>query len=360
MRESKIKILFVLPSLTAGGAQRVISFIATHLDKEKFESILIVVGRAEDAVYKTQDIEVHFLNKKRVLNAIPILFKYILLKKPKIVVGSITHVNRVIAVFSFFFPKIKFVGREASVLSIMKTFPAVNRKLTNPFFKKYHKYLDAVICQSKDMSEDLIMNYSVSKSKIHIINNPISENFIVKKKKNQPNKIKQLITIGRLSKEKGHLRILNVLAKLYIPYHYTIVGTGSEKDKIDELAKKLKVSDKITYIPHTNDVARYLSKSDLFLQGSYVEGFPNVLLESCAVGTPVLAFEAPGGTKEIIIENVNGCLVNNEDDYINCIDKMTSQNDFDPKIVSQSVQEKYSKAIIIKKYEEKFKQIINE
>lgn len=358
MRQSKIKILFVLPSLAAGGAQRVISFIATNLDKQKFESILIVVGKAEDAVYRTQDIEVHFLNKKRVLNSIPVLIKYILFKQPKIVVGSITHVNRVIAVISFFFSKIKFVGREASVLSVMKTFPIVNRKFNIPFFKKYHKYLDAVICQSNDMAEDLILNYSVSKNKIHIINNPISENFAVKKNKNQTTKVKQLITIGRLSKEKGHLRLLNILSKLDIPYHYTIIGTGSEKDSIQELAKKLNILDKITFIPHTNNVAGYLSESDLFLQGSYVEGFPNALLESCAVGTPVLAFEAPGGTKEIIIENINGFLVKNEEEYKNCINQMTTNIDFDPIIVSQSVQKKYSKTKIIKKYEENFKQII--
>ena len=44
----------------------------------------------------------------------------------------------------------------------------------------------------------------------------------------------------------------------------------------------------------------YLSDSDFFIQGSYVEGFPNSVLESCSVGTPVIAFNCPGGTKEII------------------------------------------------------------
>jgi glycosyltransferase involved in cell wall biosynthesis len=358
-QNSRIKILFILPSLTAGGAQRVISFIATNLNKQKFNSILIVIGKAEDAVFTTKGIEVLFLNKKRVLTAIPKLFRYIFILKPKIVVGSISHVNRVIAVFSLFFPKTKFIGREASVLSIMNKFPTVKRKFSNPFFKKYHKYLDAIICQSKDMLDDLKINYAVSKNKMFIINNPISENFSVKEKRFKTNKIIQLITIGRLSKEKGHLRLLNIIAKLDIPYHYTIIGTGSEEEQIHKLAQKLNISINITYIPHTNNVAKYLAESDLFLQGSYVEGFPNVLLESCAVGTPVIAFEAPGGTKEIILENVNGCLVKNEQDYINCIKQMTTKNNFDPIIVSQTVQTKYSKDIIIKKYEKIFKQIVS-
>jgi glycosyltransferase involved in cell wall biosynthesis len=209
------------------------------------------------------------------------------------------------------------------------------------------------------MLDDLKINYAVSKNKMFIINNPISENFSVKEKRFKTNKIIQLITIGRLSKEKGHLRLLNIIAKLDIPYHYTIIGTGSEEEQIHKLAQKLNISINITYIPHTNNVAKYLAESDLFLQGSYVEGFPNVLLESCAVGTPVIAFEAPGGTKEIILENVNGCLVKNEQDYINCIKQMTTKNNFDPIIVSQTVQTKYSKDIIIKKYEKIFKQIVS-
>ena len=78
----KIKIFFVLPTLYAGGAERVISFVSQNLDKEKFDSKLIVIGFEKDSKYAVSGIPVVFLNKKRVLNGAFALFKILLKQKP--------------------------------------------------------------------------------------------------------------------------------------------------------------------------------------------------------------------------------------------------------------------------------------
>ncbi|MBN4047029.1 glycosyltransferase [bacterium AH-315-P13] len=359
-QNTRIKILFILPSLRAGGAERVISFIATHLNKQKFKSILVVVGNAEDAVYKIKGIEVHFLNKKRVLTAIPKLFRYILIANPKIVVGSISHVNRVIAVFSLLFPKIKFIGREASVLSIMKKFPTVNRKIVNPFFKKYHRYLDIVICQSNDMLNDIKKYNNIEKSKLVVINNPITDDFQLKKDDTYPKTdLIKYITVGTLHERKGHIRLLNLLKKVNHSFHYTIIGSGDELENLNNCIKKLNLFDKITLIPYTSNVSEYLKESDVFLNGSYVEGFPNVLLESCAVGTPVIAFDAPGGINEIILDGVNGFIVRSENEYIQNLNRINNMYNFKPKIVCKSVTSRYSKEYILSKYEDLFENLVN-
>jgi glycosyltransferase involved in cell wall biosynthesis len=113
--------------------------------------------------------------------------------------------------------------------------------------------------------------------------------------------------------------------------------------------------DKITHIDFTKEVSKYLSKSDFFLQGSYFEGFPNCLIESCAVGTPVLAFNAPGGTKEIIEDGVNGFLVENKEIYFK---KIMESRVFSPVEVRESVYKKFNKDLIIQQYEDLFIDII--
>ncbi|MEQ9580645.1 MAG: glycosyltransferase, partial [Arenibacter sp.] len=113
------------------------------------------------------------------------------------------------------------------------------------------------------------------------------------------------------------------------------------------------ILDKIKHIPFTKDVSKYLQESDVFLQGSYVEGFPNALLESCAVGTPVIAFKAPGGIDEIIEEDVNGYIAKDEADFLIKLN-LIGEKHWDPAVVRDSVYKKYSKDIIIKKYQDLF------
>ena len=188
MEESKIKILFILPSLKAGGAERIVTTIATNVDNTKFDSTLLVVGYAKDSKYETANIKTIFLNKSRVLKGVPNIFYTIVRTKPDIVMGSISHVNRVLAFLSIFFPKTKFIGREATVFSAIKQFSERKRKF-NPYkhlFEDYFKNLDAIICQSNDMFNDIKKTYAIEESKFVIINNPITDKFKLgrKQKKN--------------------------------------------------------------------------------------------------------------------------------------------------------------------------------
>lgn len=354
MNNFKIDILFVLPSLKAGGAERVISFIASNLNKDKFNPTLIVIGSLKDSVYPTDNLNVLFLEKGRVLHGIPFLFTYILKNRPNIIVGSISHVNRILASLCYVIPKIKLVGREASVSSIMRTFADTKGKINIPFFRNYHKYLDAIICQSKDMANDLIVNYNLPERKIHVINNPITEGLPHKTTVNNVSQKKKLITIGRLSKEKGHKRILSALSKVKFDFEYTIIGTGHEKACIMELGKKLDILNKIKFIAHTKEIGQFLLENDIFIQGSYVEGFPNALLESCAVGTPVIAFNAPGGTREIIENGINGFIVEDENEFIEKLSLSLFKTNWSPQQIMNSVEKKYNKNLIINKYQDLF------
>ena len=169
------------------------------------------------------------------------------------------------------------------------------------------------------MANELLEIYPIKKKKVVVINNPISDDFSVKDTTDSTSLKTQFITVGRLHPEKGHKRMLNVLSKLEFDFHYTIIGDGQEHDTIVKQTQALGIYENITIIKYTKEVSKYLNQSDIFLQGSFAEGFPNALLESCAVGTPVIAFEAPGGTSEILEHGINGYLAKNEDDYLNYI-----------------------------------------
>ena len=340
-----------MPSLVAGGAERIISFVSANLDKERFNSILIIVGFEKDSKFKVEGIEVKYLNESRVLSAIPKLYSNLKNLKPDLVVSSIFHLNIVSGAISIFFPKTKFIAREATILGSRQN----KKPLIASLVKKCYRRFDAIICQSEDMASDLQKNYNLKTRRLVVINNPITKILPFKEKISNDGVLK-LITVGRLEKVKGHLRLLRVLSKLESPFSYTIIGEGSLKDEIIVEAKKLGLYEKITFIAYTSDVLDFLLAHDLYLQGSYVEGFPNALLESCSTGTPVIAFEAPGGTKEIIENGVNGFLVKDEKEFLR---KLNSKHTWISSDVRESVITKFSATEILKKYETLFAKTIN-
>ncbi|WP_411972655.1 glycosyltransferase [Sphingobacterium sp. Lzh-3] len=351
-----IKILFILPSLKAGGAERVISFVSQNLDKNVFDVTLLIQGHIKDKVFDTGTIKTVFLEKARLIKSIPDIFSYIKKAEPNIVVGSIGHVNLLLGLFSIFLPKIRFVGREASVGSVMNTFSA---KKQLPFFVRKYLYnkLSAIICQSEDMKNDFDRLYRSKRSLV--INNPITVSQQMNLIPTHQNGKLKFITVGRLSGEKGHERILRVLKEVKFDYEYLIVGSGPLKKEIENLIMEFGLSNKVSLLDHSFNVSELLLASNFFLQGSYVEGFPNALLEAISLGIPCIAFNAPGGTREIIKEGFNGFLANDEKEFRELLLRAIAVN-WENVAIRQDINSKFGRKNIILQYESLFYKLVND
>ena len=299
------------------------------------------------------------MNKNRVASSIPSLIKILRKLNPDIVLSSIAHINSVMAIISLIFPKTKFIGREANVLSVVKNYKKQSKRLGNIISpSKSYKLLDMIICQSNDMYQDMLNNYKIPENKLRVINNPITDKFDLKNNYKINKDETKFISVAALKKQKGHERILRVLAKLNIPFKYTIIGNGGEEEPLLRLIEQLNLKDKIQHIPYTNEVSKYLAEHDFFLQGSYVEGFPNSLIESCAVGTPVLAFNAPGGLNEIIEPGINGLIAKEEKEYLENIVRAVNKSNWSPSVIRDSVYKKFNSEKILKEYEDLFLEVM--
>ena len=348
------KVLFILPSLRPGGAERVLSFISQNLDKAKYDVTLLVIGFQRDAVYEVTQCNLVFLEKKRLLTALVSLFQFILKTKPNIVFSSITHVNLFMGFLAGFFKTTKFIAREASVISVMSSYSKGSSKYLR-WIKRYYGNFSKIICQSNDMRNDINLNYGIPLNQLIVINNPITQVKPVKTKRYINGDVIQFVTVGRLSEEKGYSRIIKALSKIEnYDFQYTIIGDGPLKTELTTLIHKLNLEKKISFISYTNKVSEVLSEKDVFLQSSYVEGFPNAVLESCVVGTPVLAFNSVGGTKEIISNNINGYIATDDIDFLNMLNNIHKLLALEPEKVSSYAFQKFSEEKIVEKYEKLF------
>ncbi|MFD2098860.1 glycosyltransferase [Flagellimonas iocasae] len=355
--QKKNKVLFVIPSLRAGGAERVMSYIAQNLDPNLFDATLLVIGHSKDQSYAIKDAKVVFLEKSRVLNSFFSIFNYLKKNRPNIVISAIGHVNTLMALESIFFRNIIFIGREVNVISVLRKIQPSKKTYFPVNLTKYsYKLLDIILCQSKDMARDMQDNFGVPEKKIRIINNPISTSFTPKPTYPE-NKVPKFITVGSLVERKGHKRILSALLKFNGPFEYILVGDGNSSEDILRFAEENGIKENITHIPFTNTVSDHLKKADVFLQGSFVEGFSNALLESCACGTPAVAFKAPGGIDEIVEDGVNGYIVEDENEFVDKLNLLLEQK-MDPGVVSSAVFDKFNSPKILKSYENLFLEVM--
>jgi len=350
---NRMKILLVIPHLKSGGAERVVSFIFKNLDRTVFEPYLIVIGFEIENHYNVEDENVIYLNKKRLRNALFYIVKIIRVKKPDLVFGSIGHINIYLGFLKFFFPKIKFIVREASVYTKMKSF---NKRRQLPFLviKKLYKKLDALVYQSSDMKKDFEKTFSTAPFKGHLIHNPITINSnkdnITLEKIQPPFKF---LIVGSLVINKGHERVLKLFQKVKFDYVLEIVGDGSLRKHLDNLVSNSEMSDKVIFRGLQKDMEAIYTKSDFLIQGSYVEGFPNVVLEALSFGVPCVVFDAPGGHREMIIENENGYTIQNEEEGSSILDK-TIHHHWDRVKIQEDAFARFGSEKIIKQYETMF------
>jgi glycosyltransferase involved in cell wall biosynthesis len=118
-------------------------------------------------------------------------------------------------------------------------------------------------------------------------------------------------TIGRLSQQKGHcdlLEAMTIVLSRRKDVNLVIIGSGPLETSLKRQCDRLGISPSVHWLGYCDDAFRLLPLLDLFVLSSWWEGFPTVLLESMAVGVPVVATDV-SGSRELIKEGETGLLV---------------------------------------------------
>lgn len=137
-----------------------------------------------------------------------------------------------------------------------------------------------------------------------------------------------LIGVGTLKAVKAFDRLIRILARLRnenIPTRLVIVGEGPDREKLEQLARELRVDDAVSFMGYQENPYQYMARSSLFVCSSLSEGFSTAATEALIVGTPVCTTEV-SGMREMLGDSEYGIITeNNEEALYQGVKKMLTE-----------------------------------
>jgi len=315
---NKINVFFLLPQFVLGGAGKSISTLCKNLDKKKFNIFIICLNNC----YYSKELKkycdfIYEIKVKKIIFAQREIKKILNKKKHEksILISNLFYCNALVALFQKKNELLKFIFVERTPfqeLSIYFNFIDFIKKMIIKFLLKIvYKKADLIIANSNKTAKDLSDFYGLKTKGIY----PPSfsrKNF--NKKFKYKNKVFDLLTVGRLSREKGFNTLIEALSNIKSKnFRLLIIGDGPEKDNLKRQVKEKKLNKQIIFLGAKKDVDQYFKKSDLFINSSLFEGFPNVVVEALSFGIPVICSNSYGGIGEILNNGKYGYIFKNND-----------------------------------------------
>jgi teichuronic acid biosynthesis glycosyltransferase TuaC len=163
----------------------------------------------------------------------------------------------------------------------------------------------AIICVCQAL-KDRLVELGVPETKVHVLRNGVDLAFFhplprETARRDTGTKGRSLLSVGHLIERKGHHLVIAALRELPADVRLTIVGSGPWELRLRELTRRLGLDERVSFAGSQPQerLRSYYAAADALVLASSREGMANVLLESLACGTPVVATPA-WGTPEVI------------------------------------------------------------
>ena len=302
------RILFVIPSLPIGGAERVMVTLLHHLDRSRFEPHLALVEKTGPYLKDVPpDVPIHDLKAMRVRWAVPKLIRLAWELKPHVLHTSMPELNMAAVLSRPFLPAgVRVLIREEIVGSVENADIRKHPAVWNWLYRRLYSRADKVICLSEFVLNDLAEMGIPRRVLVHIYA-PVDTELVARLGNEGGNpyvgKGPHLLAAGRLEKRKGFDILLDAMPRVCAAVPgalLTILGDGVLKQELLAQRERLGLNQTVRFVGYQPNPFPYFKHADLFVLSSTNEGFGLVVVEALAVGTPVVATDCGGLLREIL------------------------------------------------------------
>lgn len=357
------KVAIVLPYFGLGGAETMVSRLASNINLDKIDVEVICIygdpqnNRLENSILNN-GVKIKYIGKSKgfSISAVYKLWKELSSYQPTVVH---THLSACVYCAPW------ILGHKVKMLHTIHSTPKYElikpKKKIMSIMYRIGKAIPVAI--SKEIQYMMTEEYKL-KNRAELIYNPVDVDKFYKD--NERHEGICLVTAGRLSKEKNQKLLIDaikVLCQEYENLSLTILGDGPLRNELENYVTDNGMENIIHLEGNVANVEEYFSKSDIFVLSSSYEGLPLVILEAMAAQLPIVATNV-GGVKDIITNN--GLLVeaDNIDVLANALRKVINDKSlrkklgnnsfknvqvFDSSIIANQYVELYERYSILKK-----------
>ena len=282
-------LVFVLPSLQPGGAERVVIQLANGAARHVATTLVVIDGRGPFRDLVDDQVELIDLRQQRVRSGTLPLLRFLRTRRPDAVIASHTHVNILLGMLRPLIPRAtRTVARQADLRGSIG--PGDRRvRLAQ---RTVYRGLDLVLATSPWMATDVARRH---RGPIAILPNPVDVASLratvpAAAPRTDADEGRHFVHVARLFAAKGVHDVVDAFAAGSRPAdRLTLVGDGPEQQSLHDRVARLGLGERVRLTGFDPDPVRHVIGADALLLASYSEGMPNVVLEALAVGTPVIA-----------------------------------------------------------------------
>lgn len=326
------KVLFIVPSLAGGGAERVLLNIMKRLDYTRFDLTLCTV--LKDGIYLDEvpkEIKmISLMRSKRLFRLLTYLqirfgvrlfFKWLIRKKVKeqydvgISVIDSTYTDLLFSLHDRV--PLKYSWVHASIQSYSNYSKYLDKGRVKTLKKNRYQKLDKIIFVSNDSKNEFVQVFG------HYAQMPVLYNFLDKEAIRSsscayyPSDFSvheiNVVAVGSLLPVKGYEKLIyaaRLLNQDGLRFKIRILGTGPLYKKLNYLIDSLSLSNKVELTGFRRNPYAIMKHSDIFVMTSQSEALPTSLIEAMILELPVLVTDAPGcrevtenGKYGVVMEN---------------------------------------------------------
>jgi glycosyltransferase involved in cell wall biosynthesis len=315
------RLAFFLPSLTGGGAERVVvNLVEGITDRGWPVDIVLAAAEGELLDRLPPPVRLVDLRARRVIRSLSPLTRYLRRERPRALISSLSHAN-VVALWA------ARLARTATpvIVTVHNTMSQSTRqsgalagRLEPHLLRAFYPWAARIVAVSQGAASDLARTSGLPRERINVIYNPVITPTVQRLIREAPDhpwfgpgQPPVILGVGRLTRQKGFPMLIRAFAEVRRrrDARLIILGEGEGRPELEALVSELGLAGDVALPGFRDNALAYMAGSSVFVLSSSWEGLPTVLIEALAAGTRVVSTDCPSGPREILQDGRLGPLV---------------------------------------------------